>query len=91
MSFASDIKDIKKLVGVLTGKDTEVTITYKGTAYGVTKPWHIRCDAREINHETETAAANELVTLLKKELKDKISFTEKQAAEYKKALSALEN
>jgi len=86
MDFESNIKDIKRLIQVLTGKDTDVSITYKGTSYGVTQPWNIRCDSREINDESHEGAASKLLDILRKELRDKISFTEKQAAEYKKAL-----
>jgi hypothetical protein len=91
MNFDTDIKDIKKLVAVLTGKDADVSITYKGTAYGVTKPWLIRCDSREITHESHEGGAAELVKSLREELVKKISDTKKQAAEYEKALGALEN
>jgi hypothetical protein len=91
MNFASNIKNIKKLIAILSGKESDVNITYKGLNFGVTKPWNIRCDSREINHETHDGAAEEFFLILKKELKEKISFTERQAAEYKKTLGTLEN
>ena len=91
MTFDTNIKDIKKLVAILTGKDVDVSITYKGYGHGVTKPWHIRCDSREITHETHDGGASELVKQLREELLKKISDTKKQAAEYEKALGALEN
>jgi hypothetical protein len=88
-SFESNIRDIKKLVSILTGKDTEVITTYKGTSYGVTKPWNIKCESREINHENHETGAAELLNTLKIELQGKISFAEKQAEEYKKVLDAV--
>jgi hypothetical protein len=91
MSFDTDIKNIKKLVNILTGKDVEVSITYKGTGYGVVKCWNIRCDSREINNETHEGAASELVKLLQDELLKKISDTKRQASEYEKALGAMAN
>jgi hypothetical protein len=91
MKLESNIKDIKRLVSVLTGKDADVSCTYKGTAYGITKPWHIRCDSREINHETIDGGTAEFVKILREELIKKISDTKKQAAEYEKALGAIEN
>jgi hypothetical protein len=91
MSFAANVKNIKKLTAILTGKDADVVLTYKGLNFGVTKPWHLRCEAREMCHETYDGAAQELADLLKKELADRISFTEKQTAEYKKTLGALDN
>ena len=91
MTFEDNIKLIKKLVAVLGGKDSDVSITYKGTAYGVTKSWHIRCDTKEIQHESHEIGARELVTSLKAELQKKISDAEKQADDYRKALGALEN
>lgn len=91
MTFETNIKLIKKLVSVLGGKDSDVSITYKGTGYGVTKPWHIRCDTKEINHETHDGGAKELVAILKVELQKKISDAEKQADDYRKALGSLDN
>ena len=88
-SFESNIQDIKKLVAILTGKDTEVLNNYKGTSYGVTKPWNIKCDSREINHESHEQGAAELLNTLKIELQGKIAFAEKQAEEFKKVLNAV--
>jgi len=91
MTFDRNIKDIKRLVGILTGKDADVSITYKGTSHGVTKPWLIRCDARELTHETHEGGAAELAKNLRDEVLKKIADTKRQAAEYEKALGALEN
>lgn len=91
MDFAMNVQNIKKLTAILTGKDTDVVLTYKGTGFGNTKPWHIRCESRETMHETYDGAAQELAASLKKELSDRIAFTEKQTADYKKALGSLDN
>lgn len=91
MDFNTNIKNIKKLTQLLTGKDVDVFITYKGTALGVTKPWNIRCGERDLNSATHESAAVELVNLLREEMATKISFTKKQAAEYEKALGAILN
>jgi len=91
MSFDADIKAIKKLVAAVTGKDDNVSITYKGNAYGVSKPWSIKCGAREIDHENHEIGAIELLKNLKQELKDKIASTERQADDYRKVLGGMEN
>jgi hypothetical protein len=91
MSFSDNIRNIKKLTAILTTKDADVVITYKGNGFGLTKCWNIRCDAREYNAETYEDAASLLIVELKKELKEKINFTNKQAAEYMKTLAAMDN
>ena len=90
-NFETNIKSIKKLVSVISGRDSEVTITYKGNSYGITKCWNIKCDNRELNHENYQLGAEELVTTLKKELQDKISSAEQQAANYRQLLGELSN
>ena len=87
--FEDNIKNIKKLITVLTGKDCEVFITYKGTTYGVVKPWNIKCDTREVNSETYESAASELLELLKAELSGRIMFAEKQANSYRDVLNSV--
>lgn len=91
MDFERNIKEIRKLVSTLSGKDSEVYIIYKGTSHGVTKPWNVRCGNSELVHESCEGAAEDLVKILKKELMDKITSTERQVADYKKALGNLEN
>ena len=59
MDFDSLIQNIKKLYQIVHGKEIEVVLTYKGTGYGVTKPWHLRADAREVNNETHDGAGNQ--------------------------------
>lgn len=91
MDFNALILNIRKLYSIVHGKDSEVILTYKGKEYGVTKPWHLRCDLREVNSLTHESAAEELFNLLKKELKDKIASTEKSAADLKNVLNTFAN
>lgn len=91
MIFETNVKDIKKLILVLTGKDAEVFITYKGSSYGVSNPWHIRCDAREAVGVTHDEAANVLLKNLKAELLGKIMSAEIQIEQYKSALNLIES
>ena len=84
--FETNIKSIKKLVSAISGRDSDVTITYKGNSYGITKCWNIKCDNRELNHENYQLCAEELVGSLKKELLDKINSAEQQAANYRQIL-----
>jgi 1,4-alpha-glucan branching enzyme len=88
MDYDTTVKAIRRLYAAIHGKSPEITLTYKGTEYGVSKPWLIRCDAREAQCETHEAAAYELYKLLMKELSDKISGLEKQAKDYQKILDA---
>lgn len=91
MSFDADVKAIKKLVAAVTGKDDNVSITYKGNSHGVTKPWSIKCGSREIDHEHHDIGAAEMVKTLKQELRDKIASTERQANDYRQVLGGMEN
>lgn len=91
MSFEELIVSIKKLYATLTSKDVEVILTYKGTAYGVSKPWQLKIDAREVNSVSHEKAAMELFLMLKKELEDRITFTERQAKELKQVFSSFPN
>jgi hypothetical protein len=84
-------KNIKKLTSAINGKDESVFIIYEGNGYGVSKPWTIRCDAKEAKDETIEGAAKNLINQLKSELAKKIAFNENQSNEYKKVLGALEN
>lgn len=68
-----------------------VSMIYKGNAYGVTKSWHAKVDAREINHETHDGALIGLLSLLKKELADKTKSAESEAERLRVALNQLGN
>lgn len=91
MGFEDLVKDIKKVYATLTSKDSEVVITYKGTSYGVTTPWNIKIDSREVNHASHEEGAALLFQTLKIELASKILFTEKQALELKRIMSSFSN
>jgi len=85
-------KNIRTLYQTVSGKgDADVSVTYKGTSYGVTKSWHAKVDAREINHETHDGALTGLLALLKKELADKTKSAENEAARLRSALNQLGN
>ncbi len=90
MSFETNIQDIRKIVSILSNKDADVYITYRGTALGVVKPWNIKCDTFEINHANHDLAAEELLNSLTVELKKRISSAEKQATTYKEALASID-
>lgn len=85
-------KNIRLLYQTVSGKgDSDVSVTYKGTSYGVTKSWHAKVDAREINHETHDGALTGLLTMLKKELADKTKSAENEAQRLRQALNQLGN
>lgn len=91
MNFESLIVDIKKLIKALNNKDTEVFITYRGYDLGISKPWLIKCDAKEVHHETHEGAAQMLYDQLMDEMKRKISSTEEQIERYKESLNEIVN
>lgn len=91
MDFNSYIIEIKKLYRLVHGKDEEVVLTYKGTSYGVTTPWNLRCEKREVNGATHEKAASMLYLLLKDEFSKKVDFAEKEAIELKKIYASLAN
>jgi len=92
MDFEAAVKSIRKTYTILTGKsDVDVILTYKGTGYGVTEPWHVRIDAREAQDKTHDGAVKMLLDKLKKELNDKVLSTEREAEVLRKALNSLGN
>lgn len=85
-------KSIRTVYQTISGKsDADVSLTFKGTAYGVTKPWLAKVDAREINHEEYDGALTGLLSLLKKELADKTKSAEHEANRLRQALNQLGN
>ena len=85
-------KSIRSVYQTISGKgDADVRLTFKGTAYGVTKPWHAQVDAREITHEEHEGALLGLLTMLKKELADKTKSAESEAQRLRQALNQLGN
>ncbi len=92
MDVDATIKTIQSLHKTLSGKaDGDVSLTYKGTAYGVTKPWVARVDAREFVHESYDGALGGLLTLLKKELADKIKSAESEVNRLRQVHNQLGN
>lgn len=92
IDVAATFKNIRSVYQTISGKsDADVTLTFKGTSYGVTKPWHAKVDAREINHEEYDGALVGLLNLLKKELADKTKSAENEANRLRQALNQLGN
>jgi hypothetical protein len=84
-------KNIRSLQQTLSAKDADVALTYKGYAYGVSKPFHIRVGDRETTHETFEGALVSLTSILKKELADKVASTEGEAKRLRQVLSQMGN
>lgn len=84
-------KTIRNLQQTLSAKDADVAITYKGYAYGISKPYHIRVGDRETNEETFEGALLGLTAILKKELADKVKSTEGEVNRLRQVLSTMEN
>lgn len=92
MDVDATFKNIRTVYQTVSGKgDSDVTLTYKGKEYGVSKPWHARIDARETTNETYDGALTQLLDLLKKELADKAKSTEAEASRLRQALNQLGN
>lgn len=85
-------KAIRNVYQTVSGKgDNPVSLTYKGTEYGVSKPWQAKIDAREVNHEEYDGALVALLAMLKKELADKAKSAENEAKRLQQALNQLGN
>lgn len=92
MEFEDNIKEIRRIFSLIVdGKDSDVHLTFRGYSHGITKPWVLKIDVKEVVHEDHEQAAVELLLLLKKELAEKISNLEKQASHYRKALGSFNN
>ena len=85
-------KAIRSVYQTVSGKgDNEVTLSFEGTSYGVTKPWKAKIDARELKHEEYDGALTGLLTMLKKELAEKVKSAENEARRLQQALNQLGN
>jgi DNA-binding winged helix-turn-helix (wHTH) protein len=92
MSIERTVQDIKKLYTAISGKgDNEVVMTYKGTGYGVQKPWHVRIDNREINAANYAAAVETLRDMLKVELQKKAEDMEHVAQSLHQTLNTMKD
>jgi hypothetical protein len=80
MKFEEIVIEIKKLHGILTNKEADVCITYKGKRHGVTKPWNIKIDNKEANGEDEIKVALTLLSDISTELYNKINNLKAEAA-----------
>lgn len=88
MTFEETIVSVKKIHSISTGKDSEIYITYKGTAGGVMTPWVIKIDTKEAKGKSDIEAALSLYLLIKEELLAKIATMENQISSYRQALNA---
>lgn len=92
MNIETTVQDIKKLYSAISGKgDNEVVMTYKGTAYGVKMPWHVRIDNREINAASYMAGVETLRDMLKVELQKKVEDMERSAQDLHRTLNSLKD
>jgi len=92
MDVDGTFKSIQSIYKTISGKgEGDVTLTYKGTSYGVTKPWIAKIDAREVTSEEHDGALVQLLAMLKKELADKIRSAESETVRLKQAYSQLDN
>jgi hypothetical protein len=80
MHLEEAFKTILVLFKTITGKaDGDVSLTYKGTSYGVTKPWIARIDSYECAHEDHDGAVFGLLDQFRQELSRKITAAQKEA------------
>ncbi len=92
MDVDATFKAIQSLFRVVSGKtEGDVSLTYKGTGYGVTKPWVARIEAREAQAEEYDQALIQLMESLRKELADKIKSSESETTRLKQAYKQLGN
>lgn len=92
MDIDATFKNIRSVYQTVSGKsDADVSLTFKGTGYGVTKPWQARIDARECSNETYDGALHQLLNLLKGELAAKAKSAEQEALRLQAALNQLGN
>ena len=92
MDVDATFKAIQTIFRAVTGKtEGDVFLIYKGTGYGVTKPWVARVEARECNHEEHDGALLGLLDSLKKELAEKVKSAESEANRLRKAYDQLRN
>ena len=92
MNLEDAVINIRKLYTIVSGKtECDVTLTYKGKEWGITKCWQARIDGREQVGKDHMEAVMLLFADLKTDLEKKVSFTEQQVASFKKVLSNFDN
>ena len=92
MDVDKTVKDIHSLYRAISGtNDHDISLTFKSTAFGVSKPWITRVSNRECAHETYDGSLNGLLALLKKELADKVKATQQEAIRLQQTLSQMDN
>lgn len=92
MDVDATFRSIRAIYTTVSGKsDNDVSLTFKGNNYGVSKPYQARIDVREVAHETYDGALNGLLDLLKQELAAKVKSAETEAKRLRQALTQLDN
>jgi len=92
MTTEAIVKLIHSLYRTISGKsDIEVFVIFKGTDYGVSKPYIARIEAKEFSHETFDGALQGLLIMLKNELSSKVRSAEGEAKRLRSVLSELDN
>lgn len=92
MDVSAAMKNVMSLHRAIVNADaSDVSLTYKGTSAGVSKPFITRVGSREYAHETYDGSISGLLALLKKELADKVRTTQQEAARLQQTLSAMDN
>lgn len=87
-NFEINVINIRKLYSTIFHRDSEVILYYR-PELGVTKPWVLKCDNREISHENFELAAEIMFKTLKVELEKKINSDEEQTKNLKKILGSI--
>ena len=82
---------IRTLYKTINSKsDFDIMLMEKGNSYGITKNWKAVIGDREICSETSSGALNGLISLLRTELANMISSSERETIRLKTALKQLD-
>lgn len=85
MEFENNIKEIKKIYSLISGKESDVHITFRG-GLGISLCWNLRIDNREVSTASLEDGSQQLLVKLKEELAVMIRQLENQAQALRKAL-----
>lgn len=92
MDVEATYKSIRSIYQTLSGKgEADVSITYRGTNYGITEPWQARVGDRECNSKSHNGSLQQLFDMLKNELDAKASSAEAEAKRLRQAVNNLGN
>lgn len=92
MQYLDDkVKLIKKLQYNISFRDEDVVLMYKGTGFGNSTPWNIRCGNFEANAEDMATCVENVISKITNELQKKLQASESQAKALKTLLDNLQN